>query len=560
MDHKRNLLILALAVVSYLLLLAWNDEFPTIAPIDTDQSSRAETLNLNDVPNATADATQDVPSVQSSAQATATNTAAVPAARLVTVATPVQTVTIDLAGGDIVEVSLPRFPATLDAPEDPFRLLRNDSSMVYVAQSGLVGQNGPDASPDGRPRYQAAQTSYTLSEGELNVDLTTTVNGVNITKRYRFSAEDYLIGLNYLINNRSAAPFAVNLYGQIKRNASPDPSNAASGFGIRTFLGAVSTAPDDPYVKAKFGDIDDGVKSYSMNGGWIGFSQHYFLGSWIPSANDTNTFSMRRNNAGEYLMGFVGPEYVVAPGQSAQLGASLWAGPKDQERLGQIAPNLEQTIDYGKFWFVAYPVFWLLTRIYELVGNFGVAIILLTVVIRTLFLPLSAKQYNSQAKMKKLQPKINQLKERYGEDKQKFVQAQMELWRKEKVNPFSGCLPVLLQMPVFFGIYWVLNESVELRQAPFILWYRDLSMMDSYFVLPLLLGGAYYLQQHMTPMPTTDPTQAKLMKWMPVMFTGFFLWFPAGLVLYYLVNALLGIMQQWYFTTKLEMQSAAKQS
>src|SRR5690606_36360199 len=195
-----------------------------------------------------------------------------------------------------------------------------------------------------------------------------------------------------------------------------------------------------------------------------------------------------------------------------------WAGPKDQERLEAIAANLGQTIDYGKLWFVAYPIFWLLSHIYALVGNFGVAIILLTVVIRVLFLPLSAKQYRSQAKMKKLQPKVEQLKARYGDDKQKFVQAQMELWKKEQVNPFSGCLPVLLQMPAFLGIFWVLNESVELRQAPFILWYRDLSMMDSYFLLPLLLGGAYYLQQHMTPMPTTDPMQAKVMKWMPVLF------------------------------------------
>jgi YidC/Oxa1 family membrane protein insertase len=237
----------------------------------------------------------------------------------------------------------------------------------------------------------------------------------------------------------------------------------------------------------------------------------------------------------------------VPAGQEVTFETALWAGPKDQYRLEAISPDLGLTIDYGMLWFVGYPIFWLLTQINDLVGNYGVAIVLLTCVIRLLFYPLSKKQFRSQLAMKRLQPKLAQLKERYGDDKQRFVQAQMELWKKEGVNPFSGCLPVLLQMPVFLGIYWVLNESVELRQAPFFLWYHDLSMPDPYFVLPLLLGAAYFLQQHLTPMMTTDPMQAKVMKFMPVMFCAFFLFFPAGLVLYYLANALLSITQQWYF-------------
>jgi YidC/Oxa1 family membrane protein insertase len=551
MDHKRNLIILALAVVSYLLLLAWNEDYPSVVPAPTTQNSQAEVPNASDLPGSTSPS--DVPA------ATPTPAAAQPAAAsLITVMTPLQEVVIDLAGGDIVSVRLPTFPTSVDTPDDPFRLLRNDAGMTFVAQSGLVGPSGPDASSAGRPRFNSTQTSYSITEGELSVDLTANINGIAITKRYRFNADDFLIGLDYLVDNRSAEPLNLNLYGQLKRDASIDPSNA-SGFR-RTFLGAVMTSPDDPYIKAAFKDIDKGVDPVTMMGGWIGFSQHYFFSGWIPSTDDSNTFSVRRNNTGEYLIGFVGPQQSIAPGQSATLSANLWVGPKDQDRLAAIAPNLGQIIDYGKLWFVAYPVFWLLSHIYKFVGNFGVAIILLTIVIRVLFLPLSAKQYDSQAKMKKLQPKIEQLKTRYGDDKQKFVQAQMELWKKEKVNPFGGCLPVLLQMPVFLGIYWVLNESVELRQAPFIFWYRDLSMMDSFFVLPLLLGGAYFLQQHMTPLPTTDPTQAKMMKWMPVLFTGFFLWFPAGLVLYYLMNTLLGIMQQWYFTRKLDKQSAAKEA
>jgi len=555
MDHKRNLIILALAVVSYLLLLAWNEDNPAAPPAVTQGNTQIELSNPSDLPSSNGDS-NDVPVATGN---TAPQQAAQSGSSLITVITPVQEVVIDLAGGDIVALNLPTFPSSLDTPDDPFRLLRNDAGMVYVAQSGLVGPDGPDASPNGRPRYNSAQTSYSLTEGELTVDLTANIDGVNLTKRYRFSADDFLIGLDYIVENRRAAPINLNLYGQLKRDNTPDPSSP-SGLGMRTFLGAAMTSPDDPYIKADFDDIDDGITPISMQGGWIGFSQHYFFSGWIPRGEGNNTFTARKNNSGQYLIGFVGPQYSVAPGQSTTLSAELWAGPKDQDRLEVIAPNLGQTIDYGKLWFVAYPIFWLLSHIYEWVGNFGVAIILLTVVIRLLFFPLSAKQYASQAKMKQLQPKIEQLKARYGDDKQKFVQAQMELWRKEKVNPFSGCLPVLLQMPVFLGIFWVLNESVELRQAPFILWYRDLSMMDSYFVLPLLLGGAYFLQQHMTPMPTTDPMQAKMMKWMPVMFTAFFLWFPAGLVLYYLVNALLGILQQWYFMRKLDNQSKLKEA
>jgi YidC/Oxa1 family membrane protein insertase len=373
-----------------------------------------------------------------------------------------------------------------------------------------------------------------------------TAANVRITKRFVFSADDYLIGVQHSIVNNSPVEQVMNLFAQVKRDGRDDPSSA-TGVGINTFLGAVTTTQDDPYYKLKLDDLDDGDEAFDLEGGWIGFSQHYFLGSWIAPATTLNHFTTRRNSNGEYLLGFVGPDTVVPAGQQVQIDAALWAGPKDQYRLEVISPNLGLTIDYGMLWFVGYPIFWLLSQIYGLVGNYGLAIILLTCVIRILFFPLSAKQFKSQLAMKRLQPKIAQLKERHGEDKQKFVQAQMELWKKEGVNPFSGCLPVLLQMPVFLGIYWVLNESVELRQAPFILWYKDLSMMDSYFVLPLLLGGAYFLQQHMTPMMTTDPMQEKVMKFMPVMFCAFFLFFPAGLVLYYLANALLSISQQSYF-------------
>lgn len=553
MDHKRNLLLAALAVVSYLLLLAWNNDYParTAAP-SAQLATTAESGSL-DLPVAAAGAASDIPAAPGQPVATAPVS---PQSRIITVRTPSQIAQIDLLGGDIIALSLPRYPKTLENPSEPFQLLRNDALETYVAQSGLVGRNGPDGNSSGRPLYRSAQTNYATESGELIVELVaTTSDSVNITKRYIFSSDDYFIRQQYQINNTGTTEWRANLFGQLKRNGSTDPSSS-TGMKLNNFLGAAMTSPDDPYMKLKFGDIDDGAEPVTMAGGWIAFSQHYFLGAWVPAAAEENTFSVRRNEKGEYLMGFVGPEQVVAANASLTLESGLWAGPKNQDRLEEIAKNLGLTIDYGMLWFVGYPIFQLLSWINSMVGNYGVAIILLTVVIRTLFYPLSAKQFASQAGMKRLQPKMNQLKERYGDDKQKLMQAQMELWKKEKVSPFSGCLPMFLQMPVFLGIYWVLNESVELRQAPFFLWYQDLSTLDPFFVLPILLGGVYFLQQHMNPMPTTDPMQAKMMKFMPVIFSVFFLWFPAGLVLYYLANALLGILQQWIFNMRLKAVAA----
>lgn len=559
MDIKRNLLIVALAVVSYLMLLAWNRDYPAQLAVE-DSTTPA----IPDLPAAPASGGQtDIPAAPQPAQQGATPGQAVAQTQTsstITIETPKQVVTIDLVGGDIVHLALPHFPVSLERQDLPFVLLDAQSSMRYAAQSGLVGTNGPDSAATGRPRYQSAQTRYSVDEGELQVDLVLPVqNGVSITKRYVFNADDYLIRIQYLVNNAGSSEWRANAFGQIKRSNVADPSTR-SGFGIRTYLGSVMTTPDDPYDKLDFSDLDDAARNYAMTGGWVGFSQHYFLSAWIPAADAQNNFSLRKNASGEYLMGFVGSETIVAPGQSAVLESAFWAGPKDQYRLEEIAPNLGLTIDYGKFWFVAYPIFSLLTLINDQIGNFGWSIVMLTLVIRLIFYPLSVKQFRSQANMKRLQPKVAQLKEKYGEDKQKFMQAQMELWKKENVNPFSGCLPPLLQMPVFLGIYWVLNESVELRHAEFLGWYHDLSAMDPYFILPLLLGAAYYLQQHMTPMMITDPTQEKVMKFMPVMFTVFFLWFPAGLVLYYLVNAVVGILQQWYFIRKTEREHAARSS
>lgn len=551
MDYKRIALIAGLAIVSYLMLLQWNEDYPA----QSGQPAVAEeaTATVLDLPDAdSAPTTEDIPSVAS--QPDDTPAPVQTTSNLIRVSTPVQNVTIDPNGGDIVALSLPRYPTSLDTPDEPFVLMHNDNLGTYVAQHGLVGRDGVDT--DGRATYSSARESYSLAPGDdsLNVDLVlTTESGVTVTKRFIFHADDYLIDVDFIIENGSGSPWQGNLFGQLKRDGAEDPSNAA-GFGMRTYLGAVLTTDDDPYKKMKLKDIDKGGSQDTVTGGWIGFSQHYFLSAWVPPADQTHHYETRKNSSGQYLMRFVSPDTVVASGETQTIETGLWAGPKDQYRLEEIAPDLNLTIDYGFLWFIAQPIFWLLVHINDVVGNYGWSIILMTLVIKLGFSWLSAKSYRSMAKMRKLTPKIQQLKDRYGDDKQKMMQEQMALWRKEKVNPMGGCLPMLLQMPVLIGIYWVLMKSVELRHADWLLWYHDLSAMDPYFILPLVMGASMFISQLMTPMTTMDPMQQKMMRLMPIFFTVFFLWFPAGLVLYWLISNVFNIGQQYYINHRVDAE------
>lgn len=546
MDIKRTVLLIALAVVSYLLLLAWNEDYPPLQNENAiNNSATLVTSNIGSTANAHV---TDLPEILNASNERLVVTSMEPSnTEIITVYTPTQIVKINTRGGDIVELDLPKFPAHIENSNAPFSLL-NTQNLYYVAQSGLIGTNGPDASTDGRPKYSSEKPEYFIDSGTLNVDLHfTTVENVDIIKRFSFSANDYLIGISYLINNLGTTTFRANMYGQIKRDGSSDPSTI-SGMGSMSFLGGVTNLEDDPYAKYELEDIEDGIDNFDRAGGWIGFSQHYFLSAFVPEATKQFNYSMRQASDDKYLFSLVESSPIVAgPGEKVSTALSYWAGPKDQYRLEEISPDLGLTIDYGKLWFAAYPLFWLVTRIQELVGNFGVSIILLTILVRLVLYPLSIKQFSSAAKMRKLQPKIQQLRDRYGDDQQKMMQEQMALWKREKVNPMSGCLPPLLQMPFFIGMYWMLRESVEVRHAPFALWYTDLSVPDPYFVLPLLLGAIFYIQQNLTPMMIQDPTQAKVMKFMPVMFTVFFLWFPSGLVLYSLTNAFIGVVQQYAY-------------
>lgn len=573
MDLTKFALYSALAIVTYLMLLQWQEDYPptiddgstSLVEIPQIPNAQSGTASGNDLPSdipagappVATGGSSDTPTVASVSNSSAeSNTNS---AELISIRTDTFDIRIDPVGGDIVHLALPLYLKQIDVPDDPFVLLDNQSGREYIAQSGLIGANGIDS--DGRAIYRAPSTSYSMNESDdsLSVDLTTTTaDGVEVIKRYSFERDSYLIDISFIVNNRSSETWQANAFGQIKRDGFDDPSDAG-GFG-RTYLGFVTTIAEDPYIEIEFEDIDDnGTNTLETTGGWMAFSQHYFITAWIPDAESVNRVTTRKNSNNQYYGEFTSSAFQVEAGESGSHTIQYYAGPKDQYVLRDISPGLDKTIDYSFLWFIASPIYWLLSRINSVIGNYGISIILLTVVVKSAFYKLSETQYRSMAGMRRLMPKMQQLKESYGDDKMKLQKATMDLYKKEKINPFGGCLPMLVQMPVFIALYWVLLESVELRHAPFMLWLTDLSVRDPFFILPLLMGGTMYLQTTLSPAPA-DPMQAKVMKMMPIMMTLLFLWFPAGLVLYWLTNGGLGILQQWYITRKIEAAYAAKKA
>ncbi len=554
MDIKRSILLVALAVVAYLMVLQWNQDYGQAAlPTETAQSQPAAPA-LPDSPSATTEGNaDDVPAVAGQQQASALPASA-PSSQLIRVRTDVLDLAIDPRGGDIVELHLPQYPRRQDRPDVPFQLFERSGERTYEAQSGLIG-DGPDKA-SGRPQYSSEKTEYRLAEGqdELVVDLNYSADGVNYTKRFTLERGNYALKVNYLIDNQSEKPWTGYLFGQLKRDNSGDPSSSTAT-GTATYLGAALWTKDEPYRKVSMGDMDESNLRESVQGGWIAWLQHYFVTAWIPQADDTNQVQTRKDSQGNYIIGFTGPAVTVPAGAQGETGATLYAGPKSQDKLEELSPGLRLTVDYGILWFIAQPIFWLLENIHALLGNWGWSIIVLTIVIKLAFFPLSAASYRSMARMRAVSPKMQALKEQHGDDRQKMSQAMMELYKKEKINPLGGCLPILVQMPVFLALYWVLLESVEMRQAPWMFWITDLSIKDPFFILPIIMGVTMFIQQQLNPTPP-DPMQARVMKLLPIIFTFFFLWFPAGLVLYWVVNNILSIAQQWYITRKIE--AAAK--
>lgn len=575
MDNQRTILIIALAVLSWFLVMKWNEDYGQPVANDSVTISSAQQRTSNDsefsVPESAA-GTSSAGMVDAVANTDSSG--------LIRVETDVINLAIDPVGGDIVELSLLQYPRFSKNPDVPLKLFENSNERVYVAQTALWGKNGLDRSGQ-RPVFASAQQNYQLQAGEnqLVVDLTTSKDGVNYTKRFTLHRgfdsscserqikqrqkscmleDGYQIQISYLIDNQSEEAWQGSLLAQIKRDGQGDPSSTTAT-GTATYLGAAVWTPDEPYKKIKMGTMDDKEFVQNVQGGWIAWLQHYFVAAWVPEQDSSNTIFTKRKepNAKYYVIGYNSENITVAPGEKSALNTTLYAGPKIQSHLKNLSPGLELTVDYGFLWFIAQPIFMLLTLIHSMLGNWGWSIILLTVIIKAIFYPLSAASYKSMARMRAMAPKIQLLKEQAGDDRQKLSQGMMELYKKEKINPLGGCLPILVQMPVFLSLYWVLLESVEMRQVPFIFWLTDLSSKDPYFVLPIIMGVSMFIQQRLNPAPP-DPMQAKIMKMLPIVFTFFFLWFPAGLVLYWVVNNILSIAQQWHVTRQIEKQIAAR--
>jgi len=553
MDVKRLLLVIPLAILAYLLIVQWNQDYGQIAPepqapdVTTagsqegarqDAASRGDDLSVPAATRSSSDMTQDIPGESPSASSSRD---------LVAVVTDVLDVRIDPQGGDIVYAALPQHRFTLDS-ERPYVLLSDSEGRSYVARSGLQLEGN-----EGRITFRPEATEYRLGENQerVEVDLTAEVNGVEVIKRFSFERDSYAVDVNYYLANNTEEPVTARFIGQLARDNSSDPSSGPA-LGMQSFLGAAYSTPEDRYLKVDFEEIQEGAfNNRDAEGGWVAIIQHYFASAWAPPQNQQNLFYATTDSRGRNVAAFAGPTSSVAASGEATLGATLYMGPKIQERLEAVAPNLELTVDFGWLWFIANPLFWLLDQIHDLIGNWGWSIVLLTLLVKLALWPLSAKAYKSMARMRKLGPEMKRLKEQFGDDRQKMSQEMMKFYQKEKINPLGGCLPILVQMPVFIALYWMLLESVELRHAPFMFWIQDLSVKDPYFILPILMGASMFVQQMLNPTPP-DPMQAKIMKMLPIVFTFFFLWFPAGLVIYWVVNNCISIAQQYVITRKIE--------
>jgi YidC/Oxa1 family membrane protein insertase len=532
MDSQRNILLIGLALVSFLLFNQWQ-AYKNPAPQPVTQTQSSSTL--------------PAPSFADDLDPAPGHAAA---AKTITVSTDVLTLSIDTVGGDVVSTELNQYSAELDS-DDPFVLLRNEQGHQFIAQSGLVGPQGIDLSSTNRPAYHVSADSFNLQDGqdELRVPMSYEANGLTYTKTYIFKRNNYAIDVEYTVNNTSGQNATFGMYAHLRQSLQDKGGNIA----MPTYTGGAYSTQDTRYKKYSFDDMQDRNLSLSLadGQGWAAMIQHYFAAAWIPRDEPgTNLYTRVIGNSGD--IGIRMPNKTIADGQTATLKATLWAGPKLQNEMEATAPNLDLVVDYGWLWFIAKPLHTLLSFIQGIVINWGLAIICLTFLVRGAMYPLTKAQYTSMAKMRMLQPKLQAMRERIGDDRQRMSQEMMELYKKEKVNPLGGCLPILLQMPIFIALYWALMESVELRHSPFFGWIHDLSAQDPYYILPLLMGASMFVIQKMSPTTVTDPMQQKIMTFMPVMFTFFFLWFPSGLVLYWLVSNIVTLIQQTLIYRALE--------
>jgi YidC/Oxa1 family membrane protein insertase len=471
----------------------------------------------------------------------------------ISVTTDLYKADMETTGGDLRKLELLKHRAS-DNDKSNFILLDDAGKpMTYVAQSGLIGSDLPTH----KTVFTSTATTYQMQEGKdaLEVRLSWAGNGVTVDKIYTFHRNKYAIDVNYEIKNGSAVAITPTVYYQIVHD---NESNQGSAL-MPTFTGGSYYTDTTKFKKLAFSDMEKEPLKVTSNDGWVGLLQHYFVSAWIPKEGLAREFYTEKLSDNMYRIGTKSTLSTIAPGASLSVPARLFSGPQTKHDLNGTAPGLEYTVDYGWLTVVAAPLFWVLSKIHGLVGNWGVAIILLTLLIKAAFYPLSAKSYRSMAQMRELAPRLEILKQKFGDDRQKMQQAMMDIYKTEKINPMSGCLPILLQIPVFIALYWMLLGSVELRHAPFFGWIQDLSAVDPYYILPLIMGASMIIQTKLNPKPT-DPIQAKVMTWMPVIFSVFFFFFPAGLVLYWVVNNIISIWQQWYVNKSIHAAALLKKS
>ena len=471
----------------------------------------------------------------------------------ISVVTDLYKADIETTGGDLRRLELLKHRAA-DNDKTNFVLLDDAANpMTYVAQTGLIGADLPTH----KAVFTTSATSYQMQpdQDSLEVRLNWLSNGVSVDKIYTFHRNRYAIDVTYEVKNGSASAITPAVYYQIVHD---NLSNQGSKL-MPTFTGGAYYSEATKFKKLKFADMDKEVLKLSSNDGWVGLLQHYFVSAWIPKDGLVRDFYSKKINEHMYTIGSKSALATIAPGATLVVPARLFSGPQTKGDLISTAPGLEYTVDYGWLTVVASPLFWMLSKIHALVSNWGVAIILLTILIKAAFFRLSASSYRSMAQMRELAPRLEAMKAKFGDDRQKMQAAMMELYKKEKINPMGGCLPILVQIPVFISLYWMLLGSVELRHAPFFGWIQDLSAIDPFYILPILMGATMIIQTRLNPKPA-DPLQAKVMTWMPVVFSVFFFFFPAGLVLYWLVNNVLSITQQWYINKMIHAEAQLKKS
>jgi YidC/Oxa1 family membrane protein insertase len=540
MDYKRIALYVIWGFLALLLWHAWQTDYP--APVVQPQTTASAQMQ----PHA-----QGAPATKSAAPhstSSATLAAPVPAARKIWVHTNVLDVAIDTQGAKLVYVALPKYTAAKDQQGRGLVLLNTKQKTYYVANAGITGFKNLT--------YQTAQTKYWLKTGQkiLNVRLTAQKNGQTITKTFTFRPNDYAIGIHLRLENNASHVFSGRTFMQTSRRE----MNASSHhyLGVRSFTGIAISTPKHPYEKHAFSALAKTPLNSQISGGWLAYVQHYFLSAWVPNPHQSFFYQSAVSNNDLYTVYLMGQTMTAQPGAAVENTMTFYAGPEIKNRLDALAPHLSLTIDYGWLWMISVGLFWLLKSIFTFIGNWGVSIIILTIFIKAAFYKLSETSYRSMAKMRDLQPQIKALKEQYADDKQALGKATMAFYKKEHVNPMGGCLPMIVQIPVFIALYYVLAESVQLRSASF-LWIHDLSLKDPFYILPVLMGISMFIQQKLSP-PPPDPMQAKMMMLLPVFFTFIFLNFPAGLTLYWLTNNTLSVLQQWHIMRRHKAGKYAK--